>query len=160
MVAICSNSDYNSSGNYCCTVMRTITLIVIHCSAVRTNQTSSVAQIDTWHRQRGFKLGIGYHYVVRRNGQIEQGRPEWMVGAHCKNHNKYSIGVCYEGGLNCLDLPADTRTPEQKAALRQLLTELHSRYPKAVIVGHHDLNPMKDCPCIESVTKEYADLQP
>ena len=140
--------------------MRTITLIVIHCSAVRTNQTSSVAQIDTWHRQRGFKLGIGYHYVVRRNGQIEQGRPEWMVGAHCKNHNKYSIGVCYEGGLNCLDLPADTRTPEQKAALRQLLTELHSRYPKAVIVCHHDLNPMKDCPCIESVTKEYADLQP
>ena len=140
--------------------MRTITLIVIHCSAVRTNQTSSVAQIDTWHRQRGFKLGIGYHYVVRRNGEIEQGRPEWMVGAHCKNHNKYSIGVCYEGGLNCLDLPADTRTPEQKSALRQLLTELHSRYPKAVIVGHHDLNPMKDCPCIENVTKEYADLQP
>ena len=140
--------------------MRSITLIVIHCSAVRTNQTSSVAQIDTWHRQRGFKLGIGYHYVVRRNGDIEQGRPEWMVGAHCKNHNKYSIGVCYEGGLNCLDLPSDTRTPEQKAALRQLLTELHSRYPKAVIVGHHDLNPMKDCPCIESVTKEYADLQP
>ncbi|MBR0187574.1 MAG: N-acetylmuramoyl-L-alanine amidase [Prevotella sp.] len=140
--------------------MRTITLIVIHCSAVRTNQTSSGAQIDTWHRQRGFKLGIGYHYVVRRNGEIEQGRPEWMVGAHCKNHNKYSIGVCYEGGLNCLDLPADTRTPEQKAALRQLLTELHSRYPKAVIVGHHDLNPQKACPCIANVTKEYADLQP
>jgi len=140
--------------------MRTITLIVIHCSAVRTNQTSSVAQIDTWHRQRGFKLGIGYHYVVRRNGQIEQGRPEWMVGAHCKNHNKYSIGVCYEGGLNCLDLPADTRTPEQKAALRTLLEDLHRRYPRAVIVGHHDLNPMKDCPCIENVTKEYADLQP
>ncbi|MBQ6054039.1 MAG: N-acetylmuramoyl-L-alanine amidase [Prevotella sp.] len=140
--------------------MRTITLIVIHCSAVRTNQTSSAAQIDTWHRQRGFKLGIGYHYVVRRNGEIEQGRPEWMVGAHCKNHNKYSIGVCYEGGLNCLDLPADTRTPEQKAALRQLLTELHSRYPKAVIVGHHDLNPQKACPCIANVTKEYADLQP
>jgi len=140
--------------------MRSITLIVIHCSAVRTNQTSSVAQIDTWHRQRGFKLGIGYHYVVRRNGEIEQGRPEWMVGAHCKNHNKYSIGVCYEGGLNCLDLPADTRTPEQKAALRTLLADLHRRYPRAVIVGHHDLNPQKACPCIENVTQEYADLQP
>jgi len=140
--------------------MRSITLIVIHCSAVRTNQTSSAAQIDTWHRQRGFKLGIGYHYVVRRNGEIEQGRPEWMVGAHCKNHNKYSIGVCYEGGLNCLDLPADTRTPEQKAALRTLLADLHRRYPRAVIVGHHDLNPQKACPCIESVTQEYADLQP
>ena len=160
MVAICSNSDYNSSGNYCSTVMRIITLIVIHCSAVRPDQTSSVAQIDTWHRDRGFKFGVGYHYVVRRNGEIETGRPEWLVGAHCVNHNKYSIGVCYEGGLNARGQPADTRTPEQKAALRTLLEDLHRRYPRAVIVGHHDLNPMKDCPCIESVTKEYADLQP
>ena len=140
--------------------MRTITLIVIHCSAVKPDQTSSAAQIDTWHRQRGFKLGIGYHYVVRRNGQIEPGRPEWLVGAHCMNHNKYSIGVCYEGGLDARGQPADTRTPEQKAALRRLLTELHERYPRAVIVGHHDLNPQKACPCIANVTKEYAALQP
>ena len=135
-------------------------MIVLHCSAVKPNQTSSVAQIDTWHRQRGFKLGIGYHYVVRRNGEIEQGRPEWLAGAHCMNHNKYSIGVCYEGGLNARGQPADTRTPEQKAALRTLLADLHRRYPRAVIVGHHDLNPQKACPCIENVTQEYADLQP
>ena len=140
--------------------MRTITLIVIHCSAVEPDQTSSVAQIDTWHRDRGFKFGVGYHYVIRRNGEIEAGRPEWMIGAHCVNHNKYSIGVCYEGGLNARGQPADTRTPEQKAALRTLLEDLHRRYPRAVIVGHHDLNPMKDCPCIKNVTQEYADLQP
>ena len=76
------------------------------------------------------------------------------------NHNKYSIGVCYEGGLNARGQPADTRTPEQKAALRTLLEDLHRRYPRAVIVGHHDLNPMKACPCIENVSQEYADLQP
>ena len=140
--------------------MRTITLIVIHCSAVKPDQTSSAAQIDTWHRQRGFKLGIGYHYVVRRNGEIEQGRPEWLVGAHCMNHNKYSIGVCYEGGLDARGQPADTRTTEQKAALRTLLADLHRRYPRAVIVGHHDLNPQKACPCIANVAKEYAALQP
>ena len=150
--------------------MRTITLIVIHCSAVRPDQTSSAAQIDTWHRQRGFHLGIGYHYVVRRNGEIEPGRPEYMVGAHCLNHNKHSIGVCYEGGLDArgpLDPkgrlpkqePADTRTPEQKAAMLRLLLELHQRYPRAVIVGHHDLNPMKDCPCFDAA-REYAALQP
>ena len=140
--------------------MRIITLIVILCSAVRPDQTSSVAQIDTWHRDRGFKFGVGYHYVVRRNGEIEAGRPEWLVGAHCVNHNKYSIGVCYEGGLNARGQPADTRTPEQKAALRTLLADLHRRYPRAVIVGHHDLNPMKACPCIKNVAQEYADLQP
>ena len=127
---------------------------------MRPDQTSSVAQIDTWHRDRGFKFGVGYHYVVRRNGEIEAGRPEWLVGAHCKNHNKYSIGVCYEGGLNARGQPEDTRTPEQKAALRTLLADLHRRYPRAVIVGHHDLNPMKACPCIKNVTQEYANLQP
>ena len=140
--------------------MRKITLIVIHCSAVRPDQTSSAAQIDTWHRQRGFHLGIGYHYVVRRNGQIELGRPEFLIGAHCVNHNAHSIGVCYEGGLNARGQPEDTRTPEQKSALRALLKDLHRRYPQALIVGHHDLNPHKACPCIENVAREYADLQP
>ena len=140
--------------------MRSITLIVIHCSAVKPDQMSSVAQIDSWHRERGYKFGVGYHYVVRRDGSIETGRPEWMVGAHCLNHNKYSIGVCYEGGLDARGQPADTRTAAQKATLRQLLTDLHRRYPRAVIVGHHDLNPQKACPCIKNVAQEYADLQP
>jgi N-acetyl-anhydromuramyl-L-alanine amidase AmpD len=140
--------------------MRTITFIIIHCSAVRPDQMSSAAQIDSWHRDRGFHLGIGYHYVVRRNGEIEPGRPEWMIGAHCLHHNSHSIGVCYEGGLDIRGQPADTRTPEQKAALRWLLTMLHKAYPRALIVGHHDLNPTKDCPCIKDVANEYADLQP
>ena len=135
--------------------MRTITLIVVHCSAVRPDQLSSAAQIDTWHRKdRHYKFGIGYHYVVRRNGEVEAGRPEWMVGAHCKNHNAHSIGVCYEGGLDIRGQPADTRTPAQKAALRQLLTELHGRYPRALIVGHHDLNPQKACPCYDVISEK------
>ena len=121
---------------------------------------SSAAQIDSWHCQRGFHLGIGYHYVIRRDGTIEPGRPEWLIGAHCVNHNAHSIGVCYEGGLDIRGQPADTRTAEQKAAMRQLLEDLHRRYPRAVVVGHHDLNPLKACPCIESVAREYADIQP
>ena len=137
---------------------------MIHCSAVRPDQTSSVAQIDSWHRKRGFHLGIGYHYVVRRNGEVEPGRPEWMVGAHChvegKTHNLHSIGVCYEGGLDIRGQPDDTRTAEQKASLRRLLEDLHRRYPRAIIVGHHDLDPKKACPCIENVAREYADLLP
>ena len=139
--------------------MRTITLIVVHCSAVRPDQQSSAAQIDTWHRDRGFKLGIGYHYVVRRDGQVEPGRPEFLVGAHCLNHNAHSIGVCYEGGLNIRGQPADTRTEAQKQAMRQLLEELHRRYPRALIVGHRDLTHDRDCPCFDAV-REYRDLQP
>ena len=139
--------------------MRAITLIVIHCSAVKPDQQSSAAQIDSWHRQRGYHLGIGYHYVIRRNGDIEPGRPEWMVGAHCLNHNKYSIGVCYEGGLDARGQPADTRTAEQKSAMRNLLEDLHKRQPRAVIVGHRDLSHDRDCPCFDAVS-EFADLQP
>ena len=112
--------------------MRVITLIVIHCSAVRPDQTSSAAQIDTWHRQQGWKFGIGYHYVIRRDGTIEPGRPEWMVGAHCLNHNAHSIGICYEGGLDIRGQPADTRTAEQKQSMRRLIEELHERYPRAL----------------------------
>ena len=154
--------------------MRTITLIIIHCSAVRPDQTSSAKKIDEWHKDRGFKC-IGYHYVIRRDGTIELGRPEWMVGAHChvagQNHNKYSIGVCYEGGLDIRGQPADTRTAEQKQTMRRLLEELHERYPRAMIVGHRDLiatprsdlqvrkSSGKDCPCFDAV-HEYADLQP
>ena len=131
--------------------MRTITLIVIHCSAVKPDQMSSAAQIDSWHRKQGWKLGIGYHYVVRRNGEIEPGRPEWLIGAHCVNHNAHSIGVCYEGGLDIRGQPADTRTAEQKQSMRRLIEELHERYPRALVVGHRDLDPKKACPCFDAV---------
>ena len=76
------------------------------------------------------------------------------------NHNAHSIGVCYEGGLDIRGQPADTRTEAQKKALRWLLRQLRRSYPRALIVGHHDLNPRKDCPCIKDVVREYADLQP
>ena len=154
--------------------MRTITLIIIHCSAVRPDQTSSADDIEKWHKDRGFKC-IGYHYVIRRDGSIEKGRPEWQIGAHChvkgQNHNKYSIGVCYEGGLDIRGQPADTRTAEQKQTMRRLLEELHERYPRAMIVGHRDLiatprsdlqvrkSSGKDCPCFDAA-HEYAALQP
>ena len=152
MVVYCLRLKVDSS-------MRRITLIIIHCSAVRPDQMSSAAQIDTWHRQRGFHLGIGYHYVIRRDGEIEAGRPEYMVGAHCKNHNAHSIGICYEGGLDARGQPADTRTEAQKKTLLSLLRALKVDYPDALIVGHHDLNPQKACPCFD-VQAEYADLQP
>lgn len=137
--------------------MRTITLIIIHCSAVRPNQTSSVAQIDQWHKKQGWKC-IGYHYVIRRDGSIEQGRPESMVGAHCLNHNQHSIGICYEGGLDANGKPADTRTEAQKRSMRTLLKQLKAKYPKALIMGHNVFAD-KSCPCFDAA-KEYADLQP
>ena len=74
-----------------------------------------------------------------------------------RNHNSHSIGVCYEGGLDADGKTKDTRTMEQRGSLLALLRELRRQFPKALIVGHRDLNPMKGCPCFECV-KEYRDL--
>lgn len=136
--------------------MRSILMIIVHCSAVKPSQRSSAADIDSWHRESGFQQ-IGYHFVVRRNGQTELGRPIEKTGAHCRHHNRYSIGVCYEGGLDEYGRPADTRTKEQKAALWLLLKQLKSMFPMAVIVGHHDLDSRKACPCFDAAT-EYGNL--
>lgn len=138
--------------------MRTITLIIVHCSANRAGSALRMADIDSYHRSLGW-IGCGYHYVIPTDGTIEPGRPDEMVGAHCKNHNRHSIGVCYIGGLSKDGKPADTRTDAQRIALRNLLERLHRRYPDALIVGHRDLDPQKACPCFD-VANEYHDLQP
>ncbi len=91
-------------------------------------------------------------------GRFTGGRALEKVGAHCRNHNAHSIGVCYEGGLDANGKPKDTRTLEQKRrALLALLRELKRQFQKALIVGHRDLNPMKGCPCFDAV-KEYAEV--
>ncbi len=127
--------------------MRSITLIIVHCSANKAGSALRMADIDRYHRSLGWKC-CGYHYVIPTDGSIEIGRPEEMVGAHCVNHNKYSIGVCYIGGLAADGItPADTRTEAQKHALKSLLTDLQRRYPNALILGHCELDYRKPhCP--------------
>lgn len=137
--------------------MRTITLIIVLCSANKEGSTLRLADIDRYHRSLGWK-GCGYHYVIPTDGTVEVGRPEAQIGAHCANHNCHSIGICYIGGLAADGTtPKDTRTDAQKASLLKLLAELHSRYPKALIVGHNTLNPQKPCPCFDAAA-EYMSL--
>lgn len=78
--------------------LRPVTLLIIHCTATPAGREVSRAEVDRWHRQRGWN-GIGYHYLIHLDGSIEQGRPEERMGAHCKGYNACSIGICYVGGL-------------------------------------------------------------
>ena len=135
--------------------MRNINLIIVHCSATPDGRDLSVADIDRWHRERGFD-GIGYHYVVYIDGSVHEGRPLNKVGAHCKGHNAHSIGICYVGGVDLNGKPKDTRTLAQKDALVNLLMRLKRRFPKAVIRGHRDF-AAKACPSFDA-TKEYAGI--
>lgn len=123
-------------------------LLVIHCSATRPSQDYGRAEIDRMHRQRGF-FEVGYHYLIRRNGVVEPGRNIERQGAHAAGYNHISVGVCLIGGVEEHDVnaPEDNFTPEQFAALRQLLIELKKNYPGATIVGHGDLPGVKKaCP--------------
>ena len=80
--------------------MRTITLIIIHCSATPEGKSLSAEACRQDHiLHRGFR-DIGYHFYITRDGEIYRGRALEKVGAHCRNHNSHSIGVCYEGGLD------------------------------------------------------------
>ena len=134
--------------------IREIREIIVHCSATPEGKSLSFEACRRDHVENRHFRDIGYHYYITRDGHIHAGRPEEQPGAHCKNHNSHSIGICYEGGLDRRGRPADTRTEAQKEALLDLIFSLRMDYPQAVIVGHHDLNPMKPCPCFDAA-KEY-----
>ena len=102
--------------------------IIIHCSATRAGQDFTAADIDRWHRARGFR-SIGYHFVIRPDGTIEPGRDVSLDGAHCTGWNRRSIGICYVGGLDKEGRPADTRTEAQREALIRLVEDLRLVYP-------------------------------
>ena len=127
--------------------MRTIDEIIIHCSATVEGKDFSVRDIDHWHKQRGFKM-VGYHFVIRLDGTIEQSRPVEMVGAHCTGHNVHSIGICYIGGLDKSGKPKDTRTQVQKDVLWSLVKSLQKQFPNSTLHGHREF-ANKACPCFD-----------
>lgn len=141
---------------------RTITDIVIHCTATRAWQDYSADDIRRMHKAQGW-ADIGYHYVVRLDGTIEPGRDVDKIGAHVSGHNANSIGVVYVGGLDNQGKAKDTRTENQKNALLNLLLDLRQLYPNARISGHRDFSPdlngngtiepcewIKECPCFDA----------
>ena len=136
--------------------MRRIDEIIVHCTASPEGKAMTVEQIDHIHRyENHWANGIGYHKVIYLDGTIHDGRPLDMMGAHCNEggHNRYSIGVVYVGGCAKDGKTAkDTRTPEQKVALANLLEELHKKFPNATLYGHRELvcnlkkkDPHYDC---------------
>lgn len=127
--------------------MRYINEIIIHCSQSPWRRDDTAKDIDAWHKNRGFSC-IGYHYVVDLDGTIERGRPISRAGAHVKGHNAHSIGICYIGGVDQDGKFVDTRTPQQRAALLKLVTNLVKMY-HCPVYGHRDF-AAKACPCFDA----------
>lgn len=137
---------------------RRIEYLVVHCSATRVNIPFTEKQLLACHLARGFR-GIGYHFYITKDGVLHETRPMSEIGAHALGFNLHSIAICYEGGLDELGRPNDTRTPQQRETLHRVLKELKSLFPQARIVGHYQLsgNIHKACPAFDA-RKEYEDL--
>lgn len=132
-------------------IRKSTEFIAIHCSATGEDQDIGAAEIREWHLARGW-VDIGYHYVIRRNGRVENGRPPEAVGAHVEGFNSRAIGVCMVGGVDADDhsKAEDNYTPAQWQALERVIRVLRETYPKAKIQGHRDFpNVHKACPCFD-----------
>ena len=127
--------------------MRTITEIIIHCTATRPNAICTVESIRRYHRSLGWR-DIGYHYVIYPDGSVHAGRPVEEPGAHTEGHNAQSIGIVYVGGLAADGHPADTRTEAQCLALLQLVQDLMEEHPITSIHGHNEF-ANRACPCFD-----------
>jgi N-acetylmuramoyl-L-alanine amidase len=140
-----------------------IDYIAIHCSATPPSMDVGVEEIRQWHLARGW-ADVGYHFVVRRNGTIEKGRPVTVAGAHVEGYNLNSLGICLVGGVDETDRthPMNNFTSWQMDALFSLVSILQHQHPDAVVQGHRDFPGVhKSCPCFDarlwwSVRKAYT----
>ena len=137
--------------------MRKIDSIYIHCSASDDNADIGAAEIRYLHAGptsesvdwygyqthcRGWS-DIGYHFVIRRGGKTESGRPIIRVGAHVAGLNRTSIGIVWVG--------RDQITEDQINTLIRLVLNLMSQYniPKHMVKGHYEVDKKKTCPNID-----------
>jgi hypothetical protein len=142
--------------------MRHIDEIIVHCAATpkgwRAGETTEqkVAEIRRWHTDKGW-ADIGYHYVIDEDGTVARGRPVEKAGAHVKNRNANSIGICLLGGHggSANDSFEDNYTQAQANALRTLIAGLKREYPSIATVSGHNQYAAKACPCF-NVPAWYA----
>ena len=112
------------------------TSIVLHHAEA---SSCSVQDVHSWHRNQGW-AGIGYHYFVRKNGEIFKGREDNWIGSHCLGHNQNTLGICFEGAFN-----KETMGQTQINAGKELVSYLKSKYGISKVYRHKDLNST-DCP--------------
>ncbi len=130
-------------------------MIVIHCAYTPRNLFGGSDLIDHWHKERGW-IGVGYHYVIRRDGTVDEGRPLEYVGAHALPVNHRSIGVCMMGGKAMKGATKGGGRMDcnfawaQWQSLAVVVRRLASMYDikEWNIVGHNDVDP-KTCPTFD-----------
>lgn len=107
--------------------MRVITDIIVTATGNRQDSKITVSDIDFLHSKLGYK-GVGYHYIIYPDGSTKAGRRISSPACCCKGHNAHSVAVAYIGGVDEKGQLADTRTEQQKTAIKNLITRLTFLY--------------------------------
>jgi len=144
-------------------ISRDVTEVVVHWTETATNKDIGSEEINEYHLAGNLK-GIGYHYVIRRDGSLQRARPINIEGEHSplNNHNERSIGVVFVGGIN---VPSGTPNPENFVSVQSLTRSqfntfdhlcraFYNTYAGGQIVGHNDVDPSEDDPGFD--VKEYV----
>lgn len=138
--------------------MRYIDKLIVHCTATPQFKDFDVEDVRDWHVKGNGWSDVGYHWLVKLDGTVQEGRPVERIGSHVRGQNKSSIGIAYVGGMDKdMNEWIDTRTPEQKDAIFNLLMDLKFQFPDAVVYGHNDFTDKKVCPCFNA-KEEYKEI--
>jgi len=122
--------------------------LTIHCAATPEGRHVSADTISKWDQA---KFGqTSYHWVVELDGSMHRTLRDDQKGAHVGGANSNNIGICYVGGCDKAMNPKDTRTTEQKRALRTLIRTYQDRYPGIIVMGHRNWPGVKKaCPSFD-----------
>lgn len=116
-------------------------MIVIHYTG-EPDMDASAETIHGWHLANDGWAGIGYHFVVRKDGTIERGRPEWAIGSHAYGENSHTLGIHVCGG----DVqPTDAQIEKTSMLIAYLCDKYGIPIDRDHIVGHGELMPTS-CP--------------
>jgi len=128
---------------------REVTEMVVHWTETHTDKNIGSEEINKYHFDLGLD-GIGYHYVIRRDGSLQRGRPVNIKGQHAptNNHDTRSIGLVFVGGIN---VPSGTPNPENFLSVQSLTRSqlntfdhfcrsFYAVFPGAQIVGHSEID--------------------
>lgn len=131
--------------------MRSITHIVLHCTA--TPQTATVASIQRYWKDTLHWRAPGYHHIILPDGTIVDLQPIEKPSNGVAGHNSHSIHISYIGGVNGKGKAVDNRTPAQITSQIELLRKYKAMFPEAKILGHRDFPGVhKECPSFDVST--------
>lgn len=119
---------------------RKVSKVFIHCSDSDIQAHDNIKTIREWHLARGFN-DVGYHYFIRKTGQIENGRPLKDVPAAQEGHNTGSIAICVSGSKEY--------TKQSMEALKTLCIAINKAYNGNITFHGHCEVSSKACPVFD-----------